>query len=98
MKKGEWTFLSNHGTVLCYVAKHPMVTIQKIALEADLSIRAVQNIITDLEKAGYVEKQKEGRCNRYSVHMELPMRHRLQREYSVGGILMAVGCNPNSSS
>jgi predicted transcriptional regulator len=98
MKKGEWTFLSNHGIVLGYIAKHPMATFQKIAQEAGLSIRGVQNIITDLEKAHYIEKHKEGRCNYYSVYTELPLRHRLLKKYSVRDILMAIGCNPNSHS
>jgi predicted transcriptional regulator len=96
MKRPEWTFISNHGIVLSYVAMHPMATIQKIAQEAGLSIRAVQNIITDLEKASYVEKHKEGRCNYYSVYTELPLRHRLLKKYSVRDILMAIGYKPKS--
>jgi predicted transcriptional regulator len=94
MNKGEWTFLTNHGTLLAYIAKHPKSTAQHIAQEAGLSIRAVQNIITDLEKGGYIEKHREGRCNRYTVHPERPLRHRLQRDYSVGDVLQAIGYNP----
>jgi DNA-binding transcriptional ArsR family regulator len=97
MKKGEWTFFSNHGTVLAYISKHSMATAQEIAQEAGLSIRAVQNIITALEKAGYIARQREGRRNRYTVHPDRPMRHRLQRGYTVGNVLMAIGYNPEKT-
>jgi predicted transcriptional regulator len=94
MKKGEWTFLSNHGRIFAYLSKFPKSTSQEIAQEANLSIRAVQNIIDDLEKEGYIARHKEGRCNRYTIHPELPMRHQLEREHAVGEILQVLGHEP----
>ncbi len=91
MKKKEWTFLTNHGRVLAYIAKHPQNTTQETAQKSGLSIRAVQQIITDLEKGGYIARYKEGRRNRYTIHLEIPMRHRLEREHAVGDILLALG-------
>ena len=91
MKKGEWTFLTNHGRVLAYIAKHPQSTTQEIAQEAGITLRAVQKIITELESRGYLARKKEGRRNRYTVNPLLPMRHRLEREHSVGDILQALG-------
>ncbi len=87
----EWTFLSNHGRVLAFVAKYPNKTTQETAQQAGLSIRAVQQIIADLEGSGYLARHKEGRRNCYTVHPHLPMRHVLEREYSVGDVLEAVG-------
>ena len=84
MRKGEWTFLTNHARVLAYIAKHPQATAQEIAQEARLSIRAVQNIITDLGNGGYITKRKEGRRNQYTVYADQPMRHPLERGHSVG--------------
>ena len=95
MKKGEWTFLTNHGRVLAYIAKHPQSTTQVIAHEAGITLRAVQKIITELESKGYIARKKEGRRNRYTVNPLLPMRHRLEREHSVGDILQALGYNPH---
>jgi predicted transcriptional regulator len=91
MKKKEWTFLTNHGRVMAYIAKHPQSTTQEVAQRAGLSIRAIQQIITDLEKGGYIARHKEGRRNRYTIHPEIPMRHRLEREHAVGDILLALG-------
>jgi predicted ArsR family transcriptional regulator len=93
LKKGEWTFLTNHGRVLAYIAKHPERTTQEIAQEAGITVRAVQRIIAELEAGGYLARHKEGRRNRYAVHPEIPMRHRLERNHAVGDILVALGSN-----
>jgi DNA-binding MarR family transcriptional regulator len=90
MEKGQWTFLTNHGRVFVYIAKHPKSTTEVISREVGLSQRGVQKIIAELEKAGYVARHKEGRCNRYIVHPELPMRHQLERDHAVGDLLMAL--------
>jgi len=89
---GQWTFLSNHGRVFVYITKHPRSTTEVIARETGLTQRGVQKIITELEEAGYVARRREGRCNRYIVHPELPMRHPLEREHAVGELLSALGC------
>ena len=90
MEKGQWTFLTNHGRVFVYIAKYPKSTTEVISREVGLSQRGVQKIIAELEKAGYVARRKEGRCNRYIIHPELPMRHRLERDHAVGDLLMAL--------
>ena len=98
MKKGEWTFLTNHGRVLAYIAKHPEHTTQQIAQKVGITLRAVQKIIAELEAGGYLARHKEGRRNRYAVYPEIPMRHRLERNHAVGDILVALGYNAQRSS
>ena len=97
MKKGEWTFLTNHGRVLTYIARNPEQTTQTIAQEAGITLRAVQKIITELEASGYLVRQKEGRRNRYAVYPEMPMRHRLERDHAVGDILAALGYSASNA-
>jgi predicted transcriptional regulator len=94
MKKKEWTFLTSHGRVMTFVAKHPRRTTEEIAQRAGLSVRGVQKIIADLDKAGYIARHKEGRCNRYIIHPEMPMRHRMDRDHAIGDILLALGYKP----
>jgi len=98
LKKGEWTFLTNHGRVLAYIAKKPKSMTQEIARKAGITLRAVQKIITELEAGGYIVRHKEGRRNRYSVYSEMPMRHRLEREHAVGDILQALGYRPGKEA
>jgi len=91
MEKGHWTFLSNHGRIFVYIAKHPNSTTETISHEVGLSLRGVQKIISELEKGGYIVRHKEGRRNRYTIHSYLPMRHRLEQDHTVGDILIALG-------
>ncbi len=93
MEKGQWTFLSNHGRVFVYIAKHPKSTTEVISREVGLTQRGVQKIIAELEVTGYIARRKEGRCNLYTVHPELPMRHQLERDHAVGDLLLALGCD-----
>jgi predicted transcriptional regulator len=95
LEKGQWTFLSNHGRVFVYIAKHPKSTTEAISREVGLTQRGVQKIIAELEGAGYIARHKEGRNNRYMIHPELPMRHQLELDYSVGDLLLALGCDLN---
>lgn len=93
MGRGQWTFLSNHGRVFVYIAKHPRSTTEMISREVGLTQRGVQKIIVELEAVGYIARRKEGRCNSYIVHPELPMRHRLEQDHAVGDLLLALGCD-----
>ena len=93
MQIGEWTFLTNRGRVLVHIAKHPRITTREIAQEAGITERAIQKIIADLEAGGYVARHREGRRNHYTVHPELPMRHRMEHEHAVADLLLALGCN-----
>jgi predicted ArsR family transcriptional regulator len=96
MQNKEWTFLSNHGKILVYLAKYQKNTAQVIAQEVGLSIRAVQQIIDDLERDGYLHRRKVGRCNHYIIHSGKAMRKHLETEYAVGKVLQAIGCQPGN--
>ena len=93
MKKREWTFLTNHGGVFAYLAKHPRATTREIAQEVGVTERAIQKVIFDLEADGYVVRKRVGRGNRYKIHPELPMRHPMEGEHAVGNLLLGLGCD-----
>ena len=93
MEKGQWTFLSNHGRIFVYITKQPKSTTKLISRDVGLTQRGVQKIITDLEAGGYIARHKQGRCNWYTVHPDLPMRHQLERDHIVGDLLLALGCD-----
>jgi predicted ArsR family transcriptional regulator len=95
MRKRKWTFLSNHGRVLAYITKHPQKTTQLMAYSVGLSIHGVQIILDELEEQGYIERHKVGRCNQYLIHPDMPMRHRFDRQHTVGDVLEAIGAMPH---
>lgn len=84
----EWTFLTNHAQVLLCVARNGgRMTAREIAGVVGITERAVQRIVDDLEKAGYVSRFRDGRQNRYEIHPNLPMRHPLQRGLTIKDLL-----------
>ena len=83
----EWTFLTNHAHVLLCIARDPDVRLRDIATDVGITERAAQRIVADLVEAGYVERERDGRRNRYQLNPELPLRHPLEREHAVGEIL-----------
>ena len=92
VKRSTWTFLSNHGRLFAYIARKRGGTMEVMARETGLCTRAVEEIIRDMEKDGYLARERVGRCNRYTLRPEMPMRHRLERRHTVGELLSALGC------
>ena len=87
----EWRFITNHGLVLSFLAKHPRITAVEIAEIVGIRERATRRIIADLEAAGYIEKKKEGRRNRYGINPDVPLRHPTQRDTAIGDLLGTLG-------
>lgn len=82
-----WTFLSNYAFVLICVAQEPEIRLTDLAERVHITRRAVQRIIADLEEAGYLSRIREGRRNRYEVHMDAPLRHPINAHCSIGDVL-----------
>lgn len=79
-----WSFLSNYGQLLVYLGRHPDSTGLQMAQAVGITERAVRNIVSDLEAAGYLERERVGRRNRYRINAAMPFRH-------VGGQTVTVG-------
>jgi IclR helix-turn-helix domain len=83
----NWTFLTNHARVLLCIANDPGVRLRDIAARLDITERSAYGIVTDLVRAGYTVKQKDGRRNRYQIQVDLPLPERTSRERTVGEVL-----------
>jgi len=87
----DWTLISNHGLVLTYITKYPQSTAREIAYAIKITEWTVHKIITELEKEGYIERQRVGRRNIYRVNHHLPMRHETVRDVRVGDLIKVLG-------
>ncbi len=83
----DWTFLTNHAHVLLCLARDPGARLRDVADEVGITERAAQRIVADLVEAGYLERNREGRRNRYTLHHDLPLRHPLERDHAIGEVL-----------
>jgi hypothetical protein len=58
-----------------------------IAATLGITERTAFGIVTDLTEAGYVEKGKDGRRNRYHIQNHLPLPEAIGREQTIGEVL-----------
>jgi DNA-binding MarR family transcriptional regulator len=90
MKSGEWTFLTNHAHVLICITDTPEARMRDIAEKVGITERAVQRIVGDLEEAGYIQRVRTGRRNRYKIRKNLPLRHPIEEHRRVSALLTLI--------
>ena len=86
----KWTFLSNHAHVLVLLARDPHLRMRDLSDEIGITERAVQRIVSELTRAGYLEVHKEGRRNHYQIHREKGLRHSIEARATVDTLLHLV--------
>jgi len=89
-------FLTNHGLVLLSIAHDPDVRMRDIAAEVEITERAAQRIVADLIGAGYLNRERVGRRNRYTVQASLPISLPTRRDIDLKALLNVL--LPESSS
>lgn len=86
-----WTFLTNHAHVLLSVAKDPAARVRDLAAAVGITERAVQRILAELEEAGYLTREREGRRTSYEIDGDLPLRHPVEQHRRVSELLALAG-------
>ena len=87
----KWTFITSHGLVLAYIAKHPQSTARAIASAVNLTERTVHKIITELEVEKYIKRRRVGRNNEYCINSHTELRHETTRDVMVEDFLKLLG-------
>ncbi len=83
-----WQFVTNHTQVLLCLARDPDVRLRDVADSVGITVGSAQRILSDLVDAGFVERERRGRRNRYVVNRSsLMLRHSAQDGQAVGGLL-----------
>lgn len=82
-----WTFLTNHGHVLIFLARHPNARVRDIAGAVGITERATMGILGDLVEGGYVDRRRVGRRNTYEVRQDATLRHPEESDHRIGEIL-----------
>lgn len=89
-REGAWTFLTNHAHVLVCVANDKHARIRDIAERVGITERGVQRVLKELEEAGYISHERDGRRNVYRVNRRYPLRHPLEQHRTVGALIALV--------
>jgi hypothetical protein len=83
----EFRFVTNHGNVLLLIARDQHIRIRDIASMLDITERAAQRIVADLSHAGYIDREREGRRNVYSLKTGLPLHLPFQDDLDIDALL-----------
>ncbi|MEU9373676.1 MarR family transcriptional regulator [Streptomyces sp. NPDC048255] len=86
---GGWAFLTNHAHVLLAIAHDPAARIRDIAAACHITERTAQTIVGDLEQAGYLSRERDGRRTHYTLRMDERLRHPAEAHLTVRALLEA---------
>jgi DNA-binding MarR family transcriptional regulator len=86
----EWNLLTNHANVLLCVTEEPDIRLKDLAERIGISERAVKRIVADLERAGYISRERQGRRNHYLVHGEAAISGPMTRGMQLSALLSAL--------
>ena len=93
---GNWTLFSNHGHVLVCLARDSDARLRDVAASVGITERAVQKIVRDLQDGGMVSVTKNGRRNCYRIHKKQTLRHDLEANCTLGGLVKFVNKQPKA--
>jgi MarR family protein len=86
----DFAFLTNHGKTLLLIARDHRIRMRDLAALLHITERATQRIVADLAKAGYIDREREGRRNVYTVRSDAPLGLPIQRDVDIGSLLAGV--------
>jgi DNA-binding MarR family transcriptional regulator len=83
----EWRLLTSHGLTFVYLLTHRGATTREVVRDLDLTERYVRRILDDLQKAGLIKAESDGRRNHYYPHPPFEQIDRRSRTAGMGKLL-----------
>ena len=87
----DWAFITNHGLVLLYVSQNPECTAREMASAIDATERTVHRVLADLQREGYIIRQRTGKGNLYQINHARGLKHELTKNSLVDDLLHLSG-------
>jgi DNA-binding MarR family transcriptional regulator len=72
------------------LAEDGEIRIRDLATRVGITERAVARILDELEVAGYLTRDRQGRRNRYVVHGDAKLRHPIEAHRTVDELVQLV--------
>ncbi|WP_322797165.1 winged helix-turn-helix domain-containing protein [Tepidiforma sp.] len=86
----EWSLFTNHANVLLAITRNPDIRLRELAAEVGISERAVKRIVADLERAGYLQRERHGRRNHYNINPDATVASPVARGLHLGALVAAL--------
>lgn len=83
----DFAFLTNHGKTLLVIADDPQIRMRDIAALLNITERATQRIVAELATAGYINRERDGRRNIYSINNHMPVELPTPRDIDIESLL-----------
>lgn len=88
------TLLSTPGRILALLVEQPGATLRELARRSGRTERAIWQRLNELEGAGLLRRQRQGRGTRYSLDVPA-VQQQLDRE---GGLLLGLAAQPKAAN
>lgn len=90
MIENEWSFFSNYAHVLVCLAQNPRSLLREVADKVGVTERTAMRLINQLDKAGILERVKQGRRNYYRITTDKHIRHPLEAHCTIEELLKPI--------
>ncbi len=86
----DWSLLTNHANVLLCITEEPDIRLRDLAAKVHISERAVKRIVSDLERGGYLARERHGRRNHYEVNTAATLNGPIAQGLQLGALISAL--------
>jgi DNA-binding MarR family transcriptional regulator len=93
----NWTFLSHHAQVMLCIAHDPAMRLRDIGDLVGITERAAHRIVAELVDAGYLQRERVGRRNRYTISTQMRLPDEIARNQRIGDLLALLTASPAPS-
>jgi hypothetical protein len=83
----SWSFLTNHAQVLVCIAQDSGLRLRDIAERVQVTERTAHRIVTELDAAGCITRERTGRRNHYTIHTHFPIPDPVAADQNVRALL-----------
>jgi DNA-binding MarR family transcriptional regulator len=83
----NWSFLTPHALVLMALARDPFLRVRDLAVQVNVTQRAIHRFIRILCEVGYLEKSLVGKRSRYRINPSNTVRHPDGVHFSISAML-----------
>lgn len=87
----DWNFITNHGLVLLHISQYTQCTTREMASTIKATERTVHRVLIDLEKEGYITRERAAKGNIYQINTGQKLKHELTRDLIVADLLNLLG-------
>ena len=75
------------------LAREPDLRLRDVAERVQITERAAQRIVRELEEEGYLRVEKTGRRNQYGIEPRRTLRHPVEAHCSLEDLLRVIGAS-----